>query len=275
MKILIQNPRDLDMDMKERTPFPDSSFCPTIYGPVQSRRHGRSLGINLGVPYKKVCTWGCLYCQCGMGERRDLDPKERLLGLNDILPLIREAIDHGPGFDSITFAGNSEPTAHPDFLTIVKAVLKLRLDFCGKWIVNCLSNGSELDHKSVLQACSLLDETWVKLDCGQEELFQKLNRPLSRIGSIFQHVDRMKNLEKLSVQTLVWSSPERPKFSNWTKENQEALLKIYGELKPKNIHLTTLARNPAVPHLKPVSKRDLLEFSNRIQQLGLQVEVFE
>ncbi len=255
--------------------FPGAAFCPIIYGPVQSRRHGRSLGVNLGIPHQKICTWGCIYCQCGMGERREIKPTERTVSAEEIISLIEIALKRDPKIDSITFAGNTEPTAHPGFLEIIQSVLKLRRDLQGQWIINCLTNGSELDRPKVLEACALLDDTWTKLDCGIDDLFQRLNRPLSRIGGIRGHVERIKKLKAISIQTLVWRSDENPQLSNWTNGNRNALLEIYSELKPRKIHLTTIARNPAVPTLKAVPKSELLEFSAQVKGHGLALEVFE
>ncbi len=255
--------------------FPDASFCPLIYGPVLSRRHGRSLGINLGIPNQKVCTWGCIYCQCGMGERREIKPSERNVSAREIVSLIGITLKEDPKIDSITFAGNSEPTAHPDFFEIIQGILSLRKELQGEWIINCLTNGSELDRSQVIEACALLDDIWVKLDCGIDDLFQRFNRPLSRIGGLRGHVGRIKKLKDISIQTLVWRSDESPKLSNWTNENKRALLKLYSDLKPRKIHLTTIARDPAVSKLKAVPKTELLEFADQVKKLGLALEVFE
>lgn len=256
--------------------FPDALECPIIYGPVQSRRHGKSLGINLGVSDKKICTWGCLYCQCGLGARRDIEVNDREeVSAIEILARICEATKKYADLDSITFAGNSEPSAHPEFLELVKDVLKLRSKLKASWTINCLSNGSELDREKVVQACNLLDETWVKLDCATDTLFLRLNRPIARIGGVDDHVNRFKKLSTLYIQTLVWSSPERPILSNWIPENQTALLRLYADLRPKKIHLTTLSRAPAISYLKSVPKSELLAFSTQIEKLGLAVEIFE
>jgi wyosine [tRNA(Phe)-imidazoG37] synthetase (radical SAM superfamily) len=86
--------------------------CPTIYGPVTSRRHGRSLGINLGNPIYKICTWGCVYCQCGVGERRAFSAGDGLPSVDEVLTDLTEALIRlqadGQKLDSVTFAGNTE-----------------------------------------------------------------------------------------------------------------------------------------------------------------------
>lgn len=249
-------------------------YCPTIYGPVQSRRHGSSLGINLGIANKKICSWGCIYCQCGMGERRAIRSDEVVPSAKDILELVRDKLNEGVEFDSITFAGNSEPTAHPEFYSIVKELLLLRKQASQSWILNCLSNGSELDKNEVVRACDLLDETWIKLDCALDELFLRHNRPIPKVGGVSNHIGRIERLHRIFIQTLVWRCPSNPQVSNWTEKNQNALLGLYCRLRPEKIHLTTTARAPAIPGILPVQEKELVEFSSKITQLGLRVEVF-
>ncbi len=253
--------------------FPNSN-CPTVYGPVKSRRHGQSLGINLGLADTKVCTWGCVYCQCGMGERRELQLNERVLDAKSILDLTRHAVSNAGALDSVTIAGNSEPTKHPEFLTIVKGLLNLRKELKAQWILNCLSNGSELNQVNIRQGCDLLDETWIKLDCAIDEMFRRLNRPLARIGSITQHLKKIGSLQHVFIQTLVWTCPSTPEISNWTESNKIALLEAYLKLKPRKIHMTTIARNPALSQIRPVSKQELEDYAAILKREGLNIDVF-
>lgn len=248
--------------------------CPTVYGPVASRRHGRSLGINLGRSDRKICTWGCLYCQCGIGRTREFEENDARPSEDAVLAQVRESLFSGDPIDSITFAGNSEPTTHPRFGAIVRGLLGLRRMMGGHWILNCLSNGSELENPGVLDACDLLDEIWIKLDCAQEALFQRLNRPLARTGTLEDHLSRIHRLARPCLQTLVWKSPEDSALANWTEPNREALLQAYARVRPHRIHLTTLARTPASLRLKPVPAEELTAFADRIRSQGLPVESF-
>lgn len=253
--------------------FPRTN-CPAVYGPVKSRRHGCSLGINLGLPSTKVCTWGCVYCQCGMGQRRELESGDQAVGKDDILDQVRRTLLTCGPLDSVTIAGNSEPTKHPEFLAIVNGLLELRKELSATWTLNCLSNGSELDQADVRRACDLLDETWIKLDCATDEMFRRLNRPLLRIGGVVRHIERIAALRRVFIQTLVWDCPDAPPLSNWNERNRRSLREVFQKLKPRKIHLTTVARYPAVSQIRAVQKPELEEYAGLLKQDGLNVETF-
>jgi len=251
--------------------------CPAIYGPVQSRRHGLSLGINLGDPHAKVCTWGCIYCQCGFGSRKESKERndgEKIPSLQQVLGELKSALQKHPNLDSVTMAGNSEPTAHPEFSQIVHSVLELRKETGGRWIFNCLSNGSELDQDSVVNACDRLDEAWVKLDCGIDELFRKLNRPTPSVGTVDSHIERIQRLSQPMLQSLFWNCSATPEVANWTEANRQALLAAYLKIAPQQIFITTVEREPAFQGAEPVSKEELETFAAEIRNRGLRVKVF-
>ncbi len=248
--------------------------CPTIYGPVPSRRHGRSLGINLGNPSRKICTWGCLYCQCGHGERRRTEPEDGIPAREVVLSQLKAALMSCGPLDSVTFAGNSEPANHPEFLAIVRDVRKLKYAMRADWVLNCLSNGSELDRPEVVTACDLLDEAWLKLDCATDSLFRRLNRPVAQVGSVDVHLSRIARLKKIRIQTLVWKSPREQRVENWTEENLESLLGAYSRLQPAEVHLTTISREPAWSQLEPVEAKELERFAEQVRALGIRVSVF-
>lgn len=247
--------------------------CPTIYGPVFSRRHGKSLGINLGNPIKKICTWGCVYCQCGFGERRDFEPTDGRPNRAMVIDGLNEWLDHGHAIDSVTFAGNSEPGTHPEFLEIVRDVLEVRSSRGARWIVNCLSNGSEIDNPSVRQAYGLLDEAWLKLDCGIDEQHRRLSRPIVRVADLNRYIESLATLPHVRLQTLFWSATV-DSLGNWDDANRRALLQAYKRIKPVEVHVTTVSRMPALELLTSVDKLALEEFAEQVKCLGIAVKVF-
>ncbi len=249
--------------------------CPTIYGPVESRRHGRSLGINLGSPDKKVCTWGCVYCQCGHGERREPVPSDGVPLGQDVLLAVKAALSQVGALDSVTFAGNSEPGSHPEFLEIVRELRKLKYAMRAKWVLNCLSNGSELDRPDVVSACDLLDEAWIKLDCGTDDLFKRLSHPIDQVGGVQEHVARIQRLKSPRIQSLFWTSPQKPIGSNWTVENREALIPLYKKIGPAEIHLTTVSREPAWRGAEPAPPDELNSYGDQLRLQGFNVRVFQ
>lgn len=245
----------------------------SVYGPVKSRRHGLSLGVNVGLTHHKVCTWSCLYCQCGFGERREYKTSEHRIELNALLDQIKFEVLKHPDLDVVTLAGNTEPSTYPEIFNLIKGLKKLKLASRGKWKIVILSNGSELDRSDVRDALNSADETWLKLDVGIEELFQLLNRPIAKVGSLSDHLMRLKKINNLRIQTLIWSNEKDVKLSNSNEENYQGLLECYLELNPIQIHLTTVARDPALPGIVPVKSEELQALAERIKMNGIEVEV--
>ncbi len=169
-----------------------------VYGPIKSRRHGFSLGINVGLTEEKVCTWSCLYCQCGFGSRREFYSQENAqrIAVKELLEIITEAVKTYSRLEAITLAGNTEPGTYPDILALIKGLIKLKVMSRAKWKIVILSNGSELDKPEVVQAFNLADEVWLKLDAGTEKGFQQFNRPISKVGTLEDHVCRLKQVKK-------------------------------------------------------------------------------
>jgi wyosine [tRNA(Phe)-imidazoG37] synthetase (radical SAM superfamily) len=153
----------------------------------------------------------------------------------------------------------------------VKKIRKARNE---SWILNCLSNGSEIDRPETIEAYQHLDEAWIKLDCATEELFQSLNRPITSVGTIQDHLERLKKIPSLCLQTLVWKCSRNPSAANWTPANRKALISAYRKLAPKAIHLTTISREPAAIALEPVNVEELADFAREVRKLGLQIDVF-
>ena len=194
--------------------------------------------------------------------------------LSSVLSELRERLSVIEKLDSVTMAGNSEPSAHPDFRAIVEGVLELRESLGGKWVFNCLSNGSELDRPDVVRALDSLDEAWIKLDCATDDMFFRMNRPLKRVESVAKHIQRISRLRKARIQTLVWNYPALPSLGNWNPENKEALFKAYAELKPVEIHLTTVKRETAFPGLQQVPYTEMENFAAELRKSGLEARVF-
>src|SRR5579863_2384636 len=159
------------------------------YGPVSSRRLGASLGVNI-LPFGvKVCSFNCNYCQCGwttdtvdpasLAKYRFPTAEEVGEGLRKTLLELKAA---GKTLDCITLAGNGEPTLHPDFLSVVRAILSVR-DECMPGVrADILSNAAHLDRAAVVEGLNLLDARYMKLDAGNEGQFLNMNSPVTEIG---------------------------------------------------------------------------------------------
>lgn len=244
-----------------------------LYGPVQSRRHGRSLGVNLGT-FEKICTWSCLYCQYGFG--RTIRPMENLLhsSAEVIFEQIKGFLSHSPELESITLAGNSEPGMYPEILALMKMLKRYQVSSQATWKLQILSNGSELHREDVVHAFNLADETWLKLDCGREEAFHRLNRPAPFRQGLVAHLERLSKVTPLYIQTMLWECPRNPSLSNRHPEDLDALIHCYQMLGPQKIHLYTIDRDPALSHLSKAPLEALNQFAARIRNHQIACEVF-
>ena len=134
-----------------------------IFGPIHSRRLGVSLGINLMPADGKVCTFDCLYCECGLNAERR--------------PRLRAMKADGPKPDVLTFAGNGEPTAHPDFAGIVDDVAELRDEYFPQAKISVLSNATMITRPAVRDALMKVDNNILKLDTANPAYIERMNRP--------------------------------------------------------------------------------------------------
>lgn len=147
-----------------------------LYGPVPSRRLGRSLGVDI-VPHK-VCSYDCIYCQLGRTTRLTSKP-ERLVVAADVIREIERWLEEGGNADYVTFAGSGEPTLNTDLGEMIRATKKLT-----DIPLAVITNGSLLGEAEIREAVSPVDVLLPSLDAGTERTWRKLNRPAPGIGFV-------------------------------------------------------------------------------------------
>ena len=150
-----------------------------IFGPVHSRRLGISLGINLMPADGKVCTFDCIYCECGFNA--DHRPKLKRPTREEVADALERKLKdmqaEGRLPDVLTFAGNGEPTAHPQFAGIIDDTISLRDRYCPEAKVSVLSNATMAMRPEVHKALERVDNNILKLDTVSQEYINKVNRP--------------------------------------------------------------------------------------------------
>ncbi|MBI2531350.1 MAG: hypothetical protein HYW03_03925, partial [Deltaproteobacteria bacterium] len=182
-----------------------------VYGPVESRRLGLSLGINLLPTSYKLCSFNCVYCQYGWTKKGTLAPIQELVDLptlDAIATAIQAALEQlsgaGKTVDSITICGNGEPTLYPDLGAVIEIAKEARDRYQAQARLAILSNSSTVGSKTVRDALELLDLKIMKFDAGSEEIFRQLNHPRAPIymGDIVAGLKELKNimLQSLFVQ---------------------------------------------------------------------------
>lgn len=211
-----------------------------IYGPVNSRRLGLSLGINLMPGTYKLCSFNCIYCHYGWTDKQALDLTPfagDFPGPDDVAEAVEEALVSDTPFDYITFSGNGEATIHPDFPKIVTAVKKLRDRHRPQARLALLSNSTGLINDRVRESIADIDLPVMKLDAGTETCFRAINRPPKSI-TLQMIVDRLRSLPNLHLQTVFLSgNPD-----NTTIEELDAYFEHLRQLTPVQVHIYSIDR---------------------------------
>lgn len=251
-------------------------FDKVVFGPVNSRRLGISLGVNLLPVNAKYCSFNCVYCECGwtpdnINEVTLPDRKEVFDKLQTRLLIAR---DNGEKLDVITFAGNGEPTIHPDFHIIIEDTLFLRDKyFPGAGIV-VLSNASMLHDKQVVKALKKVDKNILKLDSIHERTFNLLNQPKPGI----QPEQVVKNLEKFKDSFILQIMLVKGKIGetvidNSAPEEIDGLLGILPRVRPKSIMLYTIARETPLKGLEKIPVDKLRAIAAKFERAGYPVQI--
>lgn len=224
-------------------------FDKAVFGPVRSRRLGISLGINLLPPDGKVCSFDCLYCECGFNRRgaaSALPTREEVAGLlESALARMAEA---GERPDVITFAGNGEPTLHKSFAEIMRDTVGLRDKLAPGAKVCVLTNATRLGDPKVVDGLCLADEAILKIDSGLESTVAALDRPAAGY-SLDEVVERIYALrgrlgKALTIQTMFvsWTDDEGVEHDNSREEDVAPWLGILRRLAPPHLMIYTIDR---------------------------------
>ena len=245
-----------------------------IYGPVNSRRLGFSLGINLMPTTYKLCTFNCLYCHYGWTNILTGDTIAHLSDFPSVAQ-VKEALEswlvtNRTPIDYITFSGNGEPSLHPDFDKMVEAALQVKEKYVPGAKLAILSNSTCLDNPRVLSGLSKLDVRIMKLDCGTEKTFLKLNHPCENVlfGNV---VENLKKLDHIVIQTIFVKGV----VDNTEDEEVRQWIERLGYIRPKEVQIYTLDRPSADKGLAKVDKEKLQLIAQRAEKAtGILVRVF-
>lgn len=232
-----------------------------IYGPILSRRLGRSLGINLLPSSRKVCSFDCVYCQYGPAEViDDTEQGEGFPQVSEVLLDIEKALKKPRTIDYLTFSGNGEPTLHPGFPEIVQGVLSLRNTLRPEVKLAILSNSSRVNNPDILSSLKLLDAPMMKLDAGDEKTFRAINRPARSIN-FREIVEGLKHIDHLMIQSLMLDGA----VTNIRGDAYEAWVEVLAELNPKEVHIYSTDRPTAYKGVKAVKIETLEKIAADLQ----------
>jgi len=248
-----------------------------VYGPVRSRRLGRSLGINLTPAHLKLCSFNCSYCQYGWSEhsRRASEPSfehwpSAPTVAKAVAAALRSLAAQGDRVDRLTLAGHGEPTMHPKFKDVVAAVRKVRDELVPGVPIAVLSNASTLERADVREALADLDERYMKLDAGDTATLRSVNgSPLS----IEQLVAGLKKVPDIVIQAM-FVKDRTGRVDNTGDLTVINWVGALDRIRPKAVQVYTIDRTPAFPYLQAVPAARLREIVQRVRLAGFPCDVY-
>lgn len=251
-------------------------FESLVFGPISSRRLGNSLGVNLMPEIGKICSFDCIYCECGWNpEKRNTSrlPKKEIFEkvLEDKL---KELVGTNEP-DSITFSGNGEPTLHPDFAEIIDITIRLRDIYVPKAKISVLTNGTMLHKKDVFDAMSKIDNNIIKIDGGTYGTIKSINKP----NVDFDLEEYIETLEKYNGNLIIQTCFLRGEHNgviidNTTKKEISLWTEHIKKIKPRKTMIYAIERETPEKNLEKVGITELEQIAEPLRQLGFDVECY-
>lgn len=247
-------------------------FPSPIFGPVHSRRLGVSLGINLLPADGKVCSFDCIYCECGFNKEHR---PSKLLPTRDEVRMalenkLKEMQAEGLTPDVLTFAGNGEPTSHPHFPEIIDDTLALRNHYFPQAKVSVLSNSTFLHRPAVFEALNKVDNNILKLDTVSEDYIRLVDRPNSKY-CIAEIVNYLKAYQgNCIVQTMFMKGIYQGKdVDNTTDVYVLPWLKALQEIAPRQVMIYTIDREAPDEGLQKATHEELDRILLLLKEAGI------
>jgi Fe-S oxidoreductases len=251
-------------------------FPSPIFGPVQSRRLGVSLGVNLLPGDGKYCSFDCIYCECGYNK--DFKTKSQLPTREEVKAALEVTLqkmkNEGSALDVITFAGNGEPTIHPHFGEIIDDTLVLRANYFPNAKVSVLSNAVHIGKSKVFEALNKIDNNILKLDTVDEDYIRLVDRPVARY-SLPRIIELMKEFKgSCIIQTMFLKGKYVGKDVNNTTDNYVLpWIETVKEINPRQVMIYTIDRDTPDKELEKATPEELNRIRDLLVKEGLNVSV--
>ena len=243
-----------------------------IFGPVHSRRLGISLGINLLPADGKVCSFDCIYCECGFNEdhRPSLPLPTREEVAEKLEQKLQAMVEEQQLPDVLTFAGNGEPTCHPHFAEIIADTIRLRNQYCPKAKVSVLSNSTMIHRQAVHDALMLVDNNILKLDTIDPIYINKVDHP-NGTYDVNTIIERMKAFNgHLIIQTMFMCGECNGESVDNTGEAYVApWLEAVKDIKPQQVMIYTIDRETPTQGLLKATHEQLDQIRDRVIAAGI------
>lgn len=244
-------------------------FNSPIFGPVHSRRLGVSLGINLMPADGKICSFDCIYCECGLNG--DHHTKSKRPTREEVCERLTEVLcerhEKGEPLDVITFAGNGEPTGHPDFAGIINDTIAARDKYFPSAKVSVLSNATMLHKPDVFEALKKVDNNIQKLDTVDMAYITKVDRPCSPSYDVRKVIEQLKAYDgKVIIQTIFMRGEG---VDNTGEEYVAPWIETIKEIAPKQVMIYTIDRETPTKGLRKAEPAILDQICERITKLNI------
>jgi len=221
-----------------------------LYGPVPSRRLGRSLGVDLVPP--KICTYDCVYCQVGKTTEKTLQRKE-YVPTGEVLEEVKSFLSKGDAsIDHFSLSGSGEPTLHSHIGLVIMGIKGI-----SSVPVAVLTNGSLLHLKEVRDDLRQADIILPSLDAVSKEVFTRINRPHKGI-SVEKVVEGLVEFRKV-YQGELWLEILFCKGINDGRDELDQIKRAVDRIRPDRIHLNTVIRPPTEPWAAPLNSQEMEE----------------
>lgn len=240
-----------------------------IYGPVHSRRLGLSLGINLMPADGKICTFDCLYCECGFNaDRRTRShyPTREIVveALEKQLIKMHNDNEHP---DVLTFAGNGEPTGNPHFPEIIDDTVRLRDKWCPDAKISVLSNSTFIHREKVRLALMKVDNNILKLDTVNADYIKKVDRPTQPTYDVNDIIEDLKWFNgHVIIQTMFMKGDGT---DNTGDEYVMPWLDAVKSIKPQEVMVYTIDRETPDRMLQKASHEELDRIKDLVVAFGI------
>jgi wyosine [tRNA(Phe)-imidazoG37] synthetase (radical SAM superfamily) len=248
-------------------------FDRIIFGPVNSRRLGQSLGINLLPVEKKMCNFDCIYCECGLNEENKGMVPSRQEVKKNLEKVLREFSLTERKIDAITFAGNGEPTLHPEFEGVIEDTYKLRNTFFPRATLALLTNSTTVISSKLHKSLRKIDQNIFKIDSVLPETINILNQPLGNYD-IHKVIDSIAKIENRIIQTMFITGAYKGQYiDNTTIQELEPWLEALVKIQPKLVMIYTIERDTPTDTLVKVPVSKLEEIAEKVKKRGLKVQI--
>ena len=233
-----------------------------LFGPVPSRRLGRSLGVDL-IPYK-TCTQNCVYCECGKTTMLTAERKE-YISFNEIIGELEEFLSDSPELDFITLGGSGEPTLHSRTGELISTIKE---KFPG-YKVAIITNSTLFHDVNVRKEVLMADVILPSLDAVSDEVFMKINRPVGTLN-IYNIIEGLIKLRK-EFQGKIWLEIFIIPGINDSTSELNGIKKAIEKIQPDKIQINTLDRPGTEPWVKTATQNELKAVADFLESTGIEI----